>query len=172
PSTHDVAILKQWIEAGTPEAGSAPPPRRTLSERDIIPYISEDLEGTAEDDPRFVRYFTICHLAKLGLSEDQVPNYRNGLSKLVNSLSWGKKIVIPKPIDPGKTILRIDLRDYKWNTTVWTRITGMYRYTVFLRDATATAVYAALDWDVPHIRADWFVYQASRPPLYHLALKL
>ena len=38
----------------------------------------------------FRRYFTLTHLHNAGLSADELQSYRHGLSKLVNSLSWGK----------------------------------------------------------------------------------
>jgi hypothetical protein len=49
-------------------------------------------------------------------------SYRHGLSKLVNSLSWGKRIVAPHTVDAERTILRIDLRDYQWNEKTWDAI--------------------------------------------------
>ncbi len=172
PSKEDVALIKRWIEAGAPEVASVQAPQRLITESDIIRAVYDDLEKTEESDRRFVRYFTFCHLWNAGVSEDELQTYRHGLSKLVNSLSWGRKIVVPKAIDPAKTILRIDLRDYRWSSLVWTRITGLYPYAIYLPEATAMAVYHATEWDFPYVRGDWFVYQASRPPLYYGVLQL
>ena len=56
------------------------------------------------------RYFTLAPLHNAGLSNEELQTYRNALNKLVNSLSWGSRIVNPAPIDPAKTVFRIDLR--------------------------------------------------------------
>ena len=72
--------------------------------------------------PSCRRYFTITHLYNAGLGEDELQTYRNALCKLANSLSWSPHITVPKPIDPAKTILRIDLRDFQWDANLWNRI--------------------------------------------------
>ena len=46
-------------------------------------------------DRPFRRYFTLTHLYNAGLSAEELQSYRHGLSKLINSLSWGKQIVPP-----------------------------------------------------------------------------
>src|SRR3712207_7214494 len=57
------------------------PPRSTL-----FPYTT--LFRSGERDRRFTHYFTLTHLLNAGLSADELQTYRNGISKLVNSLSW------------------------------------------------------------------------------------
>src|SRR5258708_10326689 len=91
---------------------------------------------------------------------------------MVNRLSWGGGVVGAKANGPGKDVFRIDLRDFRWSAQVWTRIVAGYPYGILLPDATAQAVYAATEGELPFVRADWFVYAASRPPLYHEGLQL
>ena len=112
PSEKDIVILKQWINSGAADIAAAPA-REFIAPEKIIRRIQADLLDINEKDCRFVRYFTITHLYNAGFSEDELQTYRNALSKLLNSLSWGRKITKPHPIDPAKTIFRIDLRDYK-----------------------------------------------------------
>lgn len=170
PSKADIALLKQWIAAGAPVPKASDAPRKLLSEVEAVRLMGEDLKKELPEDRRFIRYFTINHLANAGLPDDQLQTYRLGLSKLLNSLSWGRKIVVPKPIDPSKTVFRIDMRDYKWGTKIWSLITGEYPYGVLLPGAEAQALYTLAEGELPYVRADWFVYAASRPPLYHQVL--
>jgi formylglycine-generating enzyme required for sulfatase activity len=172
PSKEDIAVLKQWIEAGAPDAETAAPQRTLIAERDLIRWISDDFEKMPEAERRFRRYFSIAHLYNAGLSEDELQTYRHALSKLVNSLSWGKRVVVPQPVDVARTLFRIDLRDYKWTSFFWIIISNKHPYSVYLPDATSTAVYEATDWEPPYVRADWFVHAASRPPLYHILLSM
>jgi hypothetical protein len=119
-----------------------------------------------------VRYFTITHLYNAGLSDDELQTYRHGLSKLINSLSWGRQIVVPHPVDPTKTIFRIDFRDFKWSEKVWDSIVAANPYGVYYETESGRYCYAATTSKIFHIRGDWFVAAASRPPLYHQVLQL
>jgi tetratricopeptide (TPR) repeat protein len=172
PSQQDIAILAEWIKAGAAEAGSTPPARAPLGEAEIIRLIHNDLQTLEARNRPYARYFTITHLYNANLSDDELQTYRHGLSKLVNSLSWQPDIVVPRAIDPAQTLLRIDLRDYRWNAQVWKRLLEPYPYGVIYATSLARAIYAATDCELPYVRADWFVFAASRPPLYYELLQL
>jgi hypothetical protein len=75
-------------------------------------------------------------------------------------------------VDPARTVLRIDIRDYKWNARVWERAVAAYPFGVRPDGPEAGACARATGSDLPCIRADWFVATASRPPLYHDVLLL
>jgi formylglycine-generating enzyme required for sulfatase activity len=94
------------------------------------------------------------------------------LSKLVNSLSWQRKISVPVAVDKARTVFRIDLRDFKWNNAVWARVRGSYPYGIRYESDEAKFCYEKTDCVLPYVRADWFVFVASRPPLYHDVLQL
>ena len=49
----------------------------------------------ASFDRAFARYFTMTHLYNTGETSEVLEAYRNGLSKLVNSLSWGGTVTNP-----------------------------------------------------------------------------
>jgi formylglycine-generating enzyme required for sulfatase activity/tRNA A-37 threonylcarbamoyl transferase component Bud32/mono/diheme cytochrome c family protein len=172
PSPEDVVLLRQWIEADAPDFAPAAPERKFISPDDLHRYVRDDLEKAPETDRRFYRYFTITHLANAGLPEDCLQSYRLGLAKLVNSLSWRRLITVPAPVDPGRTILRIDLRDFEWKETVWQQVLADYPYRVIEPGASAGLCAAWTKCPLPHVRADWFVAAASRPPLYHTLLQL
>jgi WD40 repeat protein len=172
PSAADLAILKRWIDTGAASDARTASPVATLSEAEVFQLLLADLDKMERRSRRFQRYFTLVHLANAGRSEDELQTYRLALAKLVNSLSWHPRIVNPQPIDPGKTILRIDLRDYFWDANLWNRILNEYPYGILSDTATAKACYVATGTKMPTLRADWFVATASRPPLYHDLLQL
>jgi formylglycine-generating enzyme required for sulfatase activity len=172
PGKDDIAVIKQWIAAGMPAVEAAEARRPFLAETDVIAAIAADLKKADEADRRFLRYFTITHLVNAGLSDDELQTYRHGLSKLVNSLSWGRRVVVPRAVDAARTVLRIDLRDYQWSPATWTRIMGYYPYAIVRPGPEARFVYDSAEGEIPYVRADWFVYHASRPPLYHEVLRV
>lgn len=171
PSVADVALLKQWIEAGA--VTPTPPVQRTsLTDADIHSAILADLESMEKRSRRFQRYFTITHLWNQGLGDDELRTYRHALDKLLNSLSWHPRITRAQPIDPGQTVLRIDLRDFMWDANLWNRILSEYPYGVLRDTALARAVSVITASKLPLVRADWFIATACRPPLYHDLLQL
>src|SRR5262249_10840862 len=131
-----------------------------------------DLATVPERDRPFTRYFTLTHLHNAGLSADELQSYRHGLSKLVNSLSWGRRVVVPRAFDAEKTIFRIDLRDYQWNEKVWDAVLAKNPYGVLPGGAASTYCTEQTRCSMPWVRGDWFVAAASRPPLYHEVLQL
>ena len=131
-------------------------------------------------DRAFARYFTMIHLYNAGESAQILQEYRKALYKLVNSLSWGSTVTNPQPIDPQGTIFHIDLRHYEWDVNDgWTTIEAEYPYHIPFDAPTQTALKEQLTRlqtemkaDIPAIHVDWFVAQASLPPLYHDLLSL
>jgi tetratricopeptide (TPR) repeat protein len=171
PGKDDIALIKTWIESGAP-AAEAPAAREYVTLARMLELIAADLEALPPRDRRFARYFTLTHLANAGLSEEELQSYRHALCKLVNSLSWGRRVVRPRAVDAGRTIFRIDLRDYHWNEQVWETILARNPYGVLLATAAGRACASASHCRLPHVRADWFVAAAARPPLYHDILQL
>jgi tetratricopeptide (TPR) repeat protein len=171
PTSEEIGLIKRWIEAGAPDARAAAV-RSFITSEKMLQAMHDDLERLPERDRRFTRYFTLSHLHNAGLSPEEIQSYRHGLSKLINSLSWGKRIVTPEPVDGDKTILRIDLRDYQWNERTWNALLERHPYGVVLGGALAGKCAGATHCKLPYLRADWFVALASRPPLYHELLQI
>jgi serine/threonine protein kinase len=168
PGKDDEVLVERWIAAGAPGFAAPQAPQSFLPPALLAQTIKADLQKRKERDRLLARYFTLTHLFNAGLSEDELQTYRNGLSKLLNSLSWEKDIVVPVPVDAARTVLRIDLRDYGWTEREWDALLAVYPYTV--EDPSAALPYAGTAQ--MHLRGDWFVATASRPPLYHQLLQL
>src|ERR1700676_198323 len=121
PSAEDVALIRQWIEAG------APPPtpvvrRPVLTDAAVFNLILADLDQQDKRTRRFLRYFSLAPLANANFDNDELQTYRNALAKLLNSLSWHPRITLPTAIEPDRLVLRIDLRDYQWDAILWNRL--------------------------------------------------
>jgi mono/diheme cytochrome c family protein len=171
PSGEQIEIVRRWIAAGAPEFAAAAP-RDFVTNEQIAAAMRADLQQVAAREQKFVRYFTITNLYNAGFSEDELQTYRLALVKLLNSLSWNRNLVPLRPIDPQQTMFRIDLRDFDWNESIWNAIVDNNPYSVILPSADAIAVQQATGTLVPLVRGDWFVFAASKPPLYHKVLQL
>ena len=176
-----IETVKNWILAGAPDwAATSTTDGAFISPSEVLNTIETHLMSLAPFDRAFARYFTMTHLYNAGESAGILQEYRNGLSKLINSLSWGGTVINPQPIDSQETIFYIDLRHYEWDVNdAWTRIETAYPYHIAFEAATQTALKQQLGRlqtetrsNIPSVHVDWFVATAATPPLYHDMLSL
>ena len=176
-----VDTIRRWILAGAPNWEASQQAAAFISPRVMLETVEKHLNSLPPFDRTYTRYFTMTHLYNAGETSEALRAYRRALSKLVNSLSWGREIIIPKPIDPQATIFTIDLRDYEWeiSSNRWTQIEEVYPYPIeFNAPAQAhlrkklTNLRQQMDCEVPFVHVDWFIANASLPPLYHDILGL
>ena len=177
-----IETIRQWIQAGAPDWNAFD---RTnidfITTEELLQTIENHVESLEPFDRAFARYFTSTHLYNAGETTQTLQTYQRALSKLVNSLSWGRKVIKPQPIDSQATIFYIDLRDYEWEigTNRWTQIEQAYPYNTEFNAPTQTALHEKLtnlreemNCEVPFVHVDWFLATASLPPLYHDILDL
>ena len=147
----------------------------------MLETIEKHVNSLAPFDRTYARYFTMTHLYNAGETAEALHAYQRALSKLVNSLSWGREVTIPQAIDPEETIFYIDLRDYEWEigTNRWTLMEAEYPYEIEFNAPAETSLREKLtnlreemDCEVPFVHVDWFLATASLPPLYHDILDL
>jgi mono/diheme cytochrome c family protein len=172
-SSPEKAALRDWIRAGAPSWENEKAKQVTrgfITEAEVLGLIREDLAKSRERSRPFVRYFSITHLFNSGAGEQELETYRVALAKLLNSLSWHKEIAVPMPINPLRTVFRIDLRDYQWTAATWDLILQAYPYGYRTQDGEVIKLLSSSD--LPYLRADWFIVNASAPPLYHELLGL
>lgn len=179
PSDLEKQVLKSWIEAGAPFP--ARDQRAFKSDLSVVTDIARALTPVPVEERKFKRYFTLTHIHNnKSTSDEGLRQHRAALSKVVNSLSWKSRIVLPLAIDAEETIYQIDLRSYGWDkTNVWNEVEKAYPFSLKytdhpdpeMRDASRRLLEltgGAIQW----VRADWFIANATRPPLYHLFLEL
>jgi len=161
-------VLKRWIVAlaGDPDAVLAE--RTFISDGDILGYIFDDVAKVTPTRAREHRYFTLTHLYNNPtVTDEEMDTYRQALAKMVNSLTWNRVHVKPEPVDPAKTILRVNIVQLGWSPEKWDRLVAANPYNKFYDTVAAQALADAVGVPMPYIRADWFVAKVSRPPLYH-----
>ena len=165
-----INTIKQWIAKGAPD-WETQHDINFISPAAMLNSIKTHLEALNPFDRVFARYFTLTHLHNAGETPGTLHAYQTALSKLVNSLSWGVEIHNPQPI--GNHIFYIDLRDYGWDVTdAWAHIEAVYPYAYGFGVPTYETLQQLTDSNIPYVYMDWFIANASRPPLYHDILDL
>ena len=182
PPLSDAAVetIRRWIQAGAPD-WEVQYDVNFITMDAMLDTIQGHLETLSAFDRPSARYFTLTHLYNAGESPEALNAYQIALSKLVNSLSWGFEVINPTPIDEQKTIFYIDLRHYEWDirNEAWTQIEREYPYSIDFDSETQASLHKKLthlrtemDCEVPFVHVDWFLANASLPPLYHDILDL
>jgi WD40 repeat protein/mono/diheme cytochrome c family protein len=171
PGPDDLTALRRWIDAGAPAARHAAP-ASLVDETALLRTVLADLRAVEPRQRRFMRYLTLAHLANAAPPAEELDAARHALAKLVNSLSWHPRVTRPQPVDAARTLFRIDLRHYKWSARQWDRLAAVYPYRLAEGSPAAKACAELAGTAQPHLRGDWFVATASRPPFYHDFLQL
>ena len=179
-SADALETIRQWIAVGAPN-WEVQYDVNFITTDTMLDTIQRHLETLSAFDRPFARYFTLTHLYNAGESPEARNAYKIALSKLVNSLSWGFEVINPTPINRQETIFYIDLRHYEWDVRneAWTQIEREYPYSIDFDPETQTGLHEKLanlrtemDCEVPFVHVDWFLANASLPPLYHDILDL
>ena len=182
-SEDEKSLVKQWIIEGAPFPDFGDGERVFVSELDVLRAIEDHLNRLQEEDRDFIRYFTLHILS----NDRQLPSEKlrlavAALAKSLNSLSRNPELIHLEAIDEQNTVFAIDLRDLGWdksNFSKWQTILKAYPYGFKpIRGEIQRTFKAIQDLYESHgffdgfayVRADWFVSEAMRPPLYHTLL--
>ena len=172
PTAEEVTALRDWIESLGQTQTASCEAHKFMTNDDVVDAIAADLQAEPEHRVKNMRYFTFVNLANACASDEELEVYRQGLIKLLNSLSHNPDALRLDAVDEGKTIVKFNLDDLSWTTEDWEKLVSVYPYAVqpdvklfdFIKETTGT--------NLAYIRADWMAFAASRPPLYNTLLKL
>lgn len=190
PTAPEVEAIKAWIVAGCP-APEGPPKaveRQEISTAAMMDSIEAYLRQADPADQPYLRFFTLTHLYTACsvnakgektylVSDDQLQLYRAALSEAANSMTWDGEVHVPVAIDTAQTVFAIDLRDFGWKSQAWQKMLAYYPYGLSYANngrlgSTEKAIVDKTGSKQAYVRGDWFVFRATRPPLYHEFLNL
>ncbi len=172
PTEQEVAAIRDWITSlgETQQASCASRP--FISDADVLDAVNADLNRLDDYRVAGTRYILLDNLYNACASDKEMQVYRQGTIKLLNSLSRNSDLVKLETVDEGKTIVRFNLEDVKWEASDWDRIAAVYPYAVRPDARGFDFVATELHTKVPYVRGDWLAFTAARPPLYYDLLKL
>lgn len=177
--------IKAWIEAGAPAWKLVAPTKQrefVSLERMFEAILADQKKLTNPITRKNRRYFSLLHLWNNPEVTDETLNVTAiALSKLVNSLSWERKLTVPVFIEKTGYLMAVDLADYGWEKgEQWNSVINRDPYRLSFSENKQVAdlekqINELTDNPLGEplwVRADWFVVEASRPPLYHKLLDL
>jgi hypothetical protein len=170
-----------------PVPAALPPPNacnsgvfRTLDE--IYSLVVNDLSEQDIDDQPFLRYVSLGDRYLESDCSSAVTAQRQGLNKLLNSLSLYSIIGQPIAVDVEERLYRIDLRDYAWNRPIsfegtnfsdaWEVLVASNPYAIpFVGDDADDAVNDTGTL-VPVMFASSLIAYGSQPEVYYALLEI
>ncbi|WP_141679514.1 c-type cytochrome [Ensifer adhaerens] len=187
PSAEEIKVLEDWInslsEKSLPQTAAAKPDRSRpmLSYVQFVEAALKDIGKVNELDRPFMRYFSYRdqYNGMMGCEDDQTFMKRmdvlaGGFKKLLNSLSYGPKLVVPTEVDGTNGLLvRVDLRELQWETADYDFLIKRYFYGVDPEsDASLAALSKETATQLPIMRIDWFMSNGARPEIYNRLMRL
>ncbi|MCE2416519.1 hypothetical protein J4G07_21275 [Candidatus Poribacteria bacterium] len=92
--TAAIITIGNWIQAGAPSwESTSEADGPFITPKEMLDTIEEHINSLSPFDRAFTRYFTMTHLYNAGESAEARHAYQRALSKLVNSLSWGREVI-------------------------------------------------------------------------------
>lgn len=187
----EIDLVIRWVRAGAPDSeGQLLHSQNTDSvapieieknnteesrphELDLVFLILEDIKRLSRAELLDSRYLTFHPYYYARTSNEDLDTYRNGLLKLINSLTWNRNPVRLKAVDRQKTVYRVRLSELGWSTGKWNQLANRNPYHIEFNHPLAEFLYSMIpDTRRPYIRADWFAFTVSRPPFYYSLLDL
>ena len=161
PAAEDIQRLRTWIEELPVGAGpcSTPP----VTQAQVAAAIDTAARAAGEAEAQELRFVTLAHLANACATPAEMEAYRQGVSKLLNSLSWGARPVTLVPVDVAKTVLSFKLSDLGWVDEHWTAIARAEPKGVAMDLSGQVSAPGA---SARPIRGDWLAWSASQPSFY------
>ncbi|MEZ6124163.1 MAG: c-type cytochrome domain-containing protein [Planctomycetaceae bacterium] len=178
----EIEVIRRWIENGAP-AWESSYPREPITSADVLADVYRYLDDPSREAAiKTTRIFSVVHLHNNpSISPAEMQQYRAALSKAVNFMSRGSRIVLPEAINESETLYAVDLRDVGWDgRDTWRAVLTEYPYGTAPMNPDERLVfdkianlYGSFNFDgFVTIRADWFAAVATRPPIYHALLDI
>jgi len=178
----EMNAVQRWVARGGPSDDYRASYRKTatrsiVTEGELTQAIALDLQSLEGSRYERARYLTLTNLHNnQSITADELELYRQAVVKLLNSLSGSSDILgldtsdAPRrlhAVDPARTIFRLDLRDIAWTSERWDSVLKHYPYGILPSGGIGRLIAGEDGARMPYMRADWFVFATSQPPLYH-----
>jgi len=172
PSKDDVQAVYDWIESLDAEAITTCGDRKPFDSTKIVTAILADVNKQPAKQRQNMRYLTLANYYNTCADAGEMSRLRNGVVKLLNSLSRASKTTRAHTIGSEKAIVAFNLNDLAWSSKDWDTLAANYPYGVRPKTRTFDQLSASVKTQLPWMRGDWFAAAGSRPPLYYKLLDL
>jgi hypothetical protein len=172
PSEADLKALENWVTALGAKSVASCETHKFISPEDMVSFMVSDIDKQRPQRRSTTRYLTLTHLANVCVDPATMKVYRQAAVKFLNSLSRSSDVVRLETIDPEGSILRFNLLDLGWRASDWDNVIAVYPYNAVPDNELSRTLASGTATPIAYVRADWFAFTASQPPLYDVLLQL
>ena len=187
PSNEEQQVVLTWISSLLPKAAPVGPigqrtpednrPNRQnqfVSFQKLYREAAADLRNELPNRQSGYRYFSLVSLYNnVTHDKKQLKKYVHATFKLLNSLSQNPEVVVVKTVNNNGYLIRFHLDDVNWDSHKWDQLVASYPYGLnSAYDENLQDLQGKLHTKIPVLRADWFIANASKSPLYYDLLGL
>lgn len=172
PSEADLKALENWVSALGTRAVASCEAHKFITPDDMVSFMASDLGKQRPQRRATTRYLTLTHLTNICVDPAAMKVYQQAAVKFLNSLSRSSDVVKLETIDPEGSILRFNLLDLGWKPADWDNVIAVYPYNAVPDSESSRTLASGAATPIPYVRADWFAFTASQPPLYDVLLQL
>lgn len=172
PSEADLKALENWVSALGTKAVASCETHKFITPDDMASFMAADLGKQRPQRRATTRYLTLTHLTNICVDPAAMRVYQQAAVKFLNSLSRSSDVVKLETIDPEGSILRFNLVDLGWKSADWDNVIVVYPYNAVPDSEASRTLASGAATPMPYVRADWFAFTASQPPLYDVLLQL
>ncbi len=169
PSPTEIDAVRSWI-AGLPPYTQCRDRRFVRAQAVEMAMLAAAAKAGARASS--LRFISLAHLYNACARPERLAAYRQGVVKLVNSLSWKPEPVPVLPIDEARSIFQLDIKDLGWLPEHWDRIMTASADPLGLMPEASSDARRLFATDYPIVRADWLAATVLRAPLYYDVLGL
>ena len=168
PDADDIQRVRTWIEELEPNSAACETQPK-LTPAAIAQAIDAAVLAAGEAAGQELRFVSLAPFVNGCATAAEMEAYRQGVAKLLNSLSWGAQPVAPVAIDGAKAILSFKLSDIGWVDEHWNAL-ARAEPKAFALDLSGLLAQPAAN--TRPIRGDWLALTASQAPYYSELLGL
>ena len=171
PRADAIQSVRDWI-LDLPQPAQNCGGRRAITQAEVDQAAAASLMTTPEEKRKDIRFITLSHLANACVSPEALAGYRQAITKVINTLSWGPEPIRLDTVDPDATVLKLDLGELGWVAAHWEKLIQAQPYATLASARLSESVRRMTATPMPAVRGDWFAHAAMSAPLYPRLLGL
>lgn len=166
PSADEITAVREWLRE-MPSRSQQCAGREPITAAAVDGWIEEALRAE-RDNARELRFISLVNLYNACTSSEEIAAARQGMAKLLNSLSWAPAAHPLRSVDPGGTLLSFRMDDFGWVPGHWQIVQSAYPKALVVPLSDKTRALAGAP--NPIVRGDWLANAVTDPKLYYQLL--
>lgn len=166
PSADEVTAVREWLRE-MPSRSQQCAGREPIKAATVDGWMEEELRAEREG-ARDLRFISLVNLYNACVSSEELAAARQGMAKLMNSLSWSAAPHALRSVDPAGTLLSFRLDDFGWVAGHWQTLQAAYPKALTVPLSEKTRALAGAPNVV--VRGDWLANATADPKLYYQLL--